>query len=118
MHAVSRPSPPTQFDEGFGISTAPRPKSPGDWQVRVGLRPPRDVVVIERTTQTLDALDVPSDIGDAFAAATGFDPAHANHALPVFPNPPAADAGVARSRRARGPRAHVLQPLPPGLTPR
>jgi hypothetical protein len=43
-------------------------------KVRVGLGPTRDVVVIEGTTQTLDAHDVPSDMGDAFAAATGFDP--------------------------------------------
>jgi hypothetical protein len=56
-------------------------------------------VVIEGTTQTLDAHDVSSDMGDAFAAATGFDPRTLNHALPVSPNPPAADAGVARSRR-------------------
>src|SRR5438105_685108 len=76
-------------------------------KVRVGLGPTRDVVVIEGATQTLDAHDVPSDMGDAFAAATGFDPAHANNALPEFPNPPAADAGVARSRRARRPRARA-----------
>jgi len=30
-------------------------------------------VVIEGTTQTLDAHDIPSDMGDAFAAATDFD---------------------------------------------
>ena len=41
-------------------------------KVRVGLGPTRDV--IEGTTQTLDAHDVPPDMGDAFAAATGFDP--------------------------------------------
>ena len=50
------------------------PKSPGDWQSPRRARPTRDVVVIEGTTQTLDAHDVPSDIGDAFASATGFDP--------------------------------------------
>ena len=55
-----------------------------------GLGPTRDVVVIEGTTQTLDAHDVSSDMGDAFAAATGFDPRTLNHALPVSPNPPAA----------------------------
>ena len=43
-------------------------------KVRAGLGPTRDVVVIEGTTQTLDAHDVPSDMGEAFAAATGFDP--------------------------------------------
>jgi hypothetical protein len=43
-------------------------------KARVGLGPTRDVVVIEGTTQTLAAHDVPSDMGDAFAAATGFDP--------------------------------------------
>src|SRR5713226_352015 len=83
-----------------------------------GLGPTRDVVVIEGTTQTLDAHDVSSDMGDAFAAATGFDPRTLNHALPVSPNPPAADAGVARSRRARQPRAHALRPLARGLTRR
>jgi hypothetical protein len=96
--------------------TSRNPQATG--KVRVGLGPTRDVVVIEGTTQTLDAHDVPSDMGDAFAAATGFDPAHANHALPVFPNPPAADAGVARSRRARRPRVHALRPLARGLTQR
>jgi hypothetical protein len=83
-----------------------------------GLGPTRDVVVIEGTTQTLDAHDVSSDMDDAFAAATGFDPRTLNHALPVSPNPPAADAGVARSRRARQPRAHALRPLARGLTRR
>jgi hypothetical protein len=43
-------------------------------KVRVGLGPTRDVVVIEGITQTLDAHDIPSDMGDAFAAATDFDP--------------------------------------------
>ncbi len=60
-------------DRDAGVESD-EPKSPGDWQVRVGLGPTRDVVVIEGTTQTLDAHDVPSDMGDAFAAATGFDP--------------------------------------------
>src|SRR5438445_8976325 len=36
-------------------------------KVRVGLGPTRDVVVIEGTTQTLDAHDVPSDMRGGFA---------------------------------------------------
>src|SRR5262245_27952251 len=37
---------------------------------------------------------------------------------PASPNPPAPDGGVARRRRARGPRAHALRPLARGLTRR
>ena len=43
-------------------------------RVRVGLGPTRDVVLIEGTARALAAADLPGDVGDAFAAKTGFDP--------------------------------------------
>lgn len=43
-------------------------------RVRVGVGPPRDVVLIEGTAQALAAADLSDDTGDAFAAKTGFDP--------------------------------------------
>lgn len=43
-------------------------------QARIGIGPTRDVVVIDATAHTLDAADLPPDLGDAFAAKTGFDP--------------------------------------------
>ncbi len=43
-------------------------------QVRIGLGPTRDVVLIVGTAQPLDAADIPAELGDAFAAQTGFDP--------------------------------------------
>src|SRR4051812_25350328 len=41
---------------------------------RLGIGPTRDVVLIEGTVQVLETTDLPADIGDAFAAKTGFDP--------------------------------------------
>lgn len=43
-------------------------------KVRLGLGPTRDVVLIEGTAQPLPLSDVSSDLGDAFAEKTGFDP--------------------------------------------
>lgn len=43
-------------------------------QVRLGLGPTRDVVLIDGEPQLLPRDEVAADIGDAFAAATGFDP--------------------------------------------
>jgi Pyridoxamine 5'-phosphate oxidase len=43
-------------------------------RARVGVGPTRDVVLIEGTAQALAADDLPGDVGDAFAAKTGFDP--------------------------------------------
>lgn len=44
-------------------------------RARLALGPTRDVVVIEATVRTLArAAEVPVDVGDAFAAKTGFDP--------------------------------------------
>jgi hypothetical protein len=42
--------------------------------VRLGLGPTRDVVLIEGTAQGTPASDVSAEIGDAFATRTGFDP--------------------------------------------
>ena len=44
-------------------------------RVRLGIGPTRDLVLIEGTVdQVLPAAEVPDDLGDAFAAKTGFDP--------------------------------------------
>jgi len=43
-------------------------------KVRLGIGPTRDLVVIEGTVQPLAAAEVPDQVGDAFAAKTGFDP--------------------------------------------
>ncbi|WP_113700847.1 pyridoxamine 5'-phosphate oxidase family protein [Nonomuraea lactucae] len=41
---------------------------------RLGLGPTRDVVLIEGTVRWFPATEIPDDVGDAFAAGTGFDP--------------------------------------------
>ena len=43
-------------------------------KVRLGIGPTRDVVLIEGTVHALAAADLPDEVGDAFAAKTGFDP--------------------------------------------
>jgi Pyridoxamine 5'-phosphate oxidase len=43
-------------------------------KVRLGIGPTRDVVLIEGTVQPLAATELPDQVGDAFAAKTGFDP--------------------------------------------
>jgi hypothetical protein len=43
-------------------------------KVRLGIGPTRDVVLIEGTVRALPASELPSEIGDAFATKTGFDP--------------------------------------------
>jgi hypothetical protein len=44
-------------------------------RVRLGIGPTRDLVLIEGTVTTvLAATEVPDELGDAFAAKTGFDP--------------------------------------------
>lgn len=43
-------------------------------KVRLGIGPTRDVVLIEGTVQALAATEIPNEVGDAFAAKTGFDP--------------------------------------------
>jgi pyridoxamine 5'-phosphate oxidase-like protein len=44
-------------------------------KVRVGIGPTRDLVLIEGTVgEILAAAEIPDEVGDAFAAKTGFDP--------------------------------------------
>ena len=43
-------------------------------KVRLGIGPTRDLVLIEGTALALAATEIPDEIGDAFAAKTGFDP--------------------------------------------
>jgi Pyridoxamine 5'-phosphate oxidase len=43
-------------------------------KVRLGIGPTRDVVLIEGTVEAMAATELPEEIGDAFAAKTGFDP--------------------------------------------
>jgi hypothetical protein len=43
-------------------------------KVRLAIGPTRDVVLIEGTAHPLAADEIPDEIGDAFAAKTGFDP--------------------------------------------
>ena len=43
-------------------------------RVRLAIGPTRDLVLIEGTAQPLPAADLPAEVGDAFAAKTGFDP--------------------------------------------
>ena len=43
-------------------------------QVRLGIGPTRDLVLIEGTVHALAATEIPDEVGDAFAAKTGFDP--------------------------------------------
>jgi hypothetical protein len=43
-------------------------------KVRLGIGPPRDLILIEGTVQTLAASEVSAELGDAFAVKTGFDP--------------------------------------------
>ncbi|PWR11611.1 pyridoxamine 5'-phosphate oxidase [Micromonospora acroterricola] len=45
-----------------------------DDRVRLSLGPTRDVVIIDGTAEPLDIADLGPDLGDAFAARTGFDP--------------------------------------------
>lgn len=42
--------------------------------VRLGIGPTRDLVLIEGTVQALADTEVSGEVGDAFAAKTGFDP--------------------------------------------
>jgi Pyridoxamine 5'-phosphate oxidase len=43
-------------------------------RVRLGIGPTRDLVLIEGTVRPLPVADLPTEVGDAFAAKTGFDP--------------------------------------------
>src|ERR671936_2697630 len=43
-------------------------------RVRLGIGPTRDVVLIEGTGQAVAATEITQEVGDAFAAKSGFDP--------------------------------------------
>jgi hypothetical protein len=43
-------------------------------KVRLGIGPTRDLLLIEGTAEALAASELPREVGDAFAAQTGFDP--------------------------------------------
>jgi len=43
-------------------------------RVRLGIGPTRDVVLAEGTVEVVPAAELPDEVGDAFAAKTGFDP--------------------------------------------
>jgi hypothetical protein len=43
-------------------------------RVRLGIGPTRDLVFIEGTVDALAATEIPDEVGEAFAAKTGFDP--------------------------------------------
>ena len=43
-------------------------------RVRLGIGPTRDLVLIEGTARALATSDLSDELGDAFAAKTGFDP--------------------------------------------
>lgn len=43
-------------------------------KVRLGIGLTRDVVLIEGTVEAVPAAELPDEVGDAFAAKTGFDP--------------------------------------------
>jgi hypothetical protein len=43
-------------------------------KVRLGVGATRDVVLIEGTAESIGADELPGEVGDAFAAKTGFDP--------------------------------------------
>jgi hypothetical protein len=43
-------------------------------RVRLGIGLVRDVVLVEGTVEVLEPEDIPGDVGDRFAAKTGFDP--------------------------------------------
>lgn len=43
-------------------------------KVRLGIGPTRDLVLIEGAVNPLAATEIPDEVGDAFAAKTGFDP--------------------------------------------
>jgi hypothetical protein len=43
-------------------------------RVRLGIGPTRDLVLIEGSAQPVPAGEITDELGDAFAAKTGFDP--------------------------------------------
>ena len=66
--------------DGFTLLLATAASSPtsrnlqATGKVVLGIGPTRDVVLIEGTVRTLAVSEIPNEVGDAFAAKTGFDP--------------------------------------------
>jgi hypothetical protein len=57
------------------MSFSPTSRNPqAGGKVVLGIGPTRDVVLIEGTVQALAISEIPEEVGDAFAAKTGFDP--------------------------------------------
>jgi hypothetical protein len=72
---------PLSFDwDGTALLLATPAASPtgrnlaGNRAVRLALGPTRDVTMIEGTVEILEMNALPGDLGDRFAARTGFDP--------------------------------------------
>jgi hypothetical protein len=65
-------------DETLVISTptaSPTSRNLLAWgRVRIGIGPTRDLVLIEGSGRALVSTEIPNELGDAFAAKTGFDP--------------------------------------------
>ena len=78
-------------------------------KVGLGIGPTRDLVLIEGTAPALTAIDFPDQVGDAFAAKTGFDPRQLSDYLYSASNPAA--PSMAGSQRTRGPRPHAGRTL-------
>lgn len=66
--------------DGAGLLFATPASSPtgrnlsASGRARVGIGPTRDVVLVEGSAEAVGPAELPADVGDAFAAATGFDP--------------------------------------------
>ena len=43
-------------------------------RVRLAIGPTRDLIIVEGTAEVLAVDEIPTDVGDAFATRTGFDP--------------------------------------------
>ena len=56
----------------------------GTGKVRLGIGLTRDVVLIEGTVDAVPSPEIPDDIGDAFAAKTGFEPRGLNEPYVYF----------------------------------
>jgi hypothetical protein len=74
-------------------------------KVRLGIGPTRDLVLIEGTVRALAITEIPAEVGDAFAAKTGFDPRRLTVPYLYFRIYP--QRLQARSQRTHGPRAHA-----------
>ncbi|MBT2393169.1 pyridoxamine 5'-phosphate oxidase family protein [Streptomyces maoxianensis] len=53
-------------------------------KVRLGIGPTRDLVLVEGTVLALEAAELKDEVGDAFAAKTGFDPRQLTSAYLYF----------------------------------